>query len=220
MANAGSSAGTHTDYLESKSLIVPWRDRKTFLRDEEAERRLNEDNERHGYQKNSPVDNALSEVFESTGEEGVSFLRGVLTGPPEGIGRIRSRAGFKETQHSPLTYTDRHGTENVPFSDAFALAQAFCAAEPAAVLVSIEATERKWALEASRPGDDYLVGLLNQYRAAWALIRQWTGHDPAIAQREEHIKQLERLVLDAIYALQKAGLDSEAHRLRRALSRE
>jgi len=30
---------------------------------------------------------------------------------------------------------------------------------------------------------------------------------------------LERLVWDAIYALQKAGLDSEAHRLRRAIEK-
>jgi hypothetical protein len=50
-----------------------------------------------------------------------------------------------------------------------------------------------------------------------ALIRQWTGRDPAIAQREEPTKRLERLVLAAIYALQKAGLDDEAHRLRRAM---
>jgi hypothetical protein len=60
--------------------------------------------------------------------------------------------------------------------------------------------------------------LLNEYRAAWAIIRQWTGNDPAIAACEEHIQKLERLVWDAIYALQKAGLDSEA-RLRRVLTR-
>ena len=53
---------------------------------------------------------------------------------------------------------------------------------------------------ASQPGSDHIVGLLNEYRAAWAVIRQWTGHDPAIAQREEQIKRLERLVWDAIYA--------------------
>ncbi len=60
---------------------------------------------------------------------------------------------------------------------------------------------------------------LNEYRAAWALIRQWAGHDAAVAQREEEIKKLERLVWDAVYALQKAHLDSEATRLRRALER-
>jgi hypothetical protein len=74
-------------------------------------------------------------------------------------------------------------------------------------------------MEAARPGGEYLVELLNEHRASWALIRQWAGHDPAIAQREAQIQRLERLVWDAIYALQKAGLDKEAHRLRQDVER-
>ena len=97
------------------------------------------------------------------------------------------------------------------------LARKFCAAEPATILAGVEATERKWAQEARQPGEEYVVGLLNEYRAAWALIRQCAGHDAAVAEREEQIKKLERLVWDAVYALQKAGLDSEAARIRRAL---
>ncbi len=97
--------------------------------------------------------------------------------------------------------------------------KAFCAAEPSTVLVGVEATEGKWAREASQPGGNHLVSLLNEYRASWALIRQWAGQDAAIAQREAQIQRLERLVWDAIYALQKAGIDDQAHRLRRALGR-
>jgi hypothetical protein len=52
------------------------------------------------------------------------------------------------------------------------------------------------------------------------LIRQWAGHDTAVAQREAEIEKLERLVWDAIYVLQKAGLDAEAARLRRAVERQ
>jgi hypothetical protein len=51
------------------------------------------------------------------------------------------------------------------------------------------------------------------------LIRQWAGQDAAIAARETRIRRLERLVWDAIYALQKAGLDEESGKLRRALGR-
>jgi hypothetical protein len=40
-----------------------------------------------------------------------------------------------------------------------------------------------------------------------------------VAQREAQIQKLERLVWDAVYALQKAGLDSESARLRRAIER-
>jgi len=48
---------------------------------------------------------------------------------------------------------------------------------------------------------------------------QWAGLDAAIAQREAQIQKLERLIWDAIYALQKAHLDDEASKLRRAIER-
>jgi hypothetical protein len=83
----------------------------------------------------------------------------------------------------------------------------------------VENTEREWARKARYEGEAYLVPLLNEYRAAWALIRQWTGHDPAIAQREAEIERLERLVWDAIYALQKAGFDKQASKLRQAIEK-
>lgn len=63
------------------------------------------------------------------------------------------------------------------------------------------------------------MGLLNEFRASWAILRQWAGHDAAVAQRETEIQRLERLIWDAIYALQKAGLDNEAAKLRRAIKR-
>jgi hypothetical protein len=44
------------------------------------------------------------------------------------------------------------------------------------------------------------------------LLRGW--------RHEAEIQRLERLVWDAIYALQKAGLDREASRLRHAIARE
>jgi hypothetical protein len=88
------------------------------------------------------------------------------------------------------------------------------------VLANVEATERKWSREFTTPGEEYMVGLLNEFRASWALIRQWAGHDSALAQREAEIQRLERLVLDAVYLLQKAGLDRESARLRRALGRQ
>jgi hypothetical protein len=78
---------------------------------------------------------------------------------------------------------------------------------------------RRWTQQARRPGEEYIVPLLNEYRASWALIRQWTGHDPAVAQREAEIQRLERLVWDAVYALQKAGLDKEAAKLRHVIEK-
>jgi hypothetical protein len=208
------------DYVESSHLIVRWKGRQAFLRDEERARQLHDDNERQGFTKASPIDNALSEVFESVGEQGLSFYRNMLSGPPEALERVRERARFDLAKKSPYTYVDRHGTVHVPVAEALELAKAFCAAEPSTVLAGVESTERGWSHEVSQPGKEYMVNLLNEYRAAWAMIRQWTGHDPAIAQREAHIQRLERLVWDAIYALQKAGADAEANRLRRVLQRD
>jgi hypothetical protein len=72
---------------------------------------------------------------------------------------------------------------------------------------------------ASRPGEAYLVPPLNQYCASRAIIRQVDRACPPIAEREAYIETLQRIVRGAIYALQKAGPDSQAARLRRAVER-
>ena len=64
-----------------------------------------------------------------------------------------------------------------------------------------------------------MAELLNENRPAWALIRQWAGLDAAVVAGEAQIKRLERLIWDAVYALQQAGLDTEAARLRRAIEK-
>jgi hypothetical protein len=186
---------------------------------EDRERRLRADNERLGYQEDSPLANAVYSVLDALGEKEASFNRGVLSGTPAALTRFKERLRLDPAKCHPLAYVDRHGRAHLPFAEVLEVTKAFCALEPNTVLLDIEATESKWSLEASQPGGDHMVGLLNEYRAAWAIVRQWTGHDPAIAAREGRIQRLERLVWDAIYALQKAGLDQEAHRLRRAIER-
>jgi hypothetical protein len=206
------------DYVESGQLIAPWKENKAVLREEADRQRIDEHNERQGYRLKSPITNALSEVFESVGEE-VTFWGGSLRGKPDAIDRLKTRISLKSGQHSPYSYVDRQGMLFLPFDEAIEIARKFCAVDPQAVLVKIEAGERDWVQTARTPGEEYIIPLLNEYQAAWAIIRQWTGNDPAVAAREEHIQRLERLVSDAIYALQKAGLESEAARLRRVLTK-
>ena len=206
------------DYVESGKLVVPWKEHKAFLKEEENAQRIQEHNVRHGYDNDdSPVANALQQVFESVGDD-VYFDKGSVVGLPEAVDRIRKRARLDASQESPVAYVDRRGRLHLPFDVALDLGRKFCAAEPSTVLVGVEATERGWSQKADR-GEDYIVSLLNEYRASWALIRQWAGHDAAVAQREAEIQRLERLVWDAVYALQKAGLDSEAARLRRRVEK-
>jgi hypothetical protein len=205
-------------YVESGQLVATWKERGAFLKEEENERRLKEENERGGYRKDSPVDRAMYVVYESVGDD-VRYYNGSLSGEPEAIARVRTRAGTNPYQESAYGYVDRGGKLQLPFGDAVDLARAFCAAEPSAVLAQVEGTEREWAHQARIPGEEYMVGLLNEYRAAWALIRQWAGHDAALAQRDAEIQRVERLVWDAIYALEKAGQGHEAARLRRAMAK-
>jgi hypothetical protein len=186
------------------------------LKDEANAERLREHNERLGYEEGSPVAEAVQQVFESVGEQ-VQFWRGVLSGSSAAVERVKVRAGMDPKVNSAVGYTDRKGMLHLPFDEALELARKFCAAEPSTVLVGVETTEREWAQQARRPGEEYIVGLLNEYRASWAILRQWAGHDAAVAQREAEIEKLERLVWDAVYTLQKAGLDNEAARLRRAI---
>ncbi len=158
-------------------------------------------------------------VFENIGDDTICFHRAILSGPSAALERFRARLGKLAPEPSPYGFGDRHGEQHLPLDESLALGRAFCAAEPSAVLIAVETHERDWERQARQPGEVYLVSLLNEYRAAWALIRQWTGQDTAIAQRDAEIQRLERLVLDAIYILQKAKLDSEAARLRRSFGR-
>jgi len=207
------------DYIESGQLIVPWNEHKALLKEEADEERLCEYNDAHGYNdKNSPVIRALEQVFESAAD-GVGLYRGCLIGAPQSIGRLRTRARVSSAKESSVAYINRRGQLHLPFDEALDLGRKFCAEEPSTVLMAVEATEHDWAHKATH-GEGYIVGLLNEYRASWALIRQWAGYDAAVAQREEEIKRLERLLWDTVYALQKAALDSEAAKLRHAIHRK
>jgi hypothetical protein len=204
-------------FVESSQLLVRWRELKAFLKEEAAADELRRHNAEVGWRHDSPLDNALSCVFDSVGDE-VSYWKGTLTGSPAALERLKARAKMRAATPSRFQYEDRAGTVYVPFDDAVNIAKRFAAAEPSTVLVNIETTERKWARDAAH-GEDYIISLLNEHRAAWAVIKEWTGHDPVVAEREAEIQRLERLVWDAVYALQKAGLDRESARLRRAVER-
>lgn len=177
--------------------------------------RLPEHNERQGFEGDCPMANALLQVVESI-RVGVQFSHGTLSGLPDTIERLKARAKMDSKANSPFGYMDRHGIIHLPFDEALELGRKFCVAEPSTVLVGVESTEREWEQKARR-GEDYLVSLLNEFRASCAILRQWAGYDAAVAQRDADIQELERLAWDAIYVLQKAGLDSEAAKLRRAI---
>lgn len=205
------------DFVTTAQIVVPWREHKAYLREEADRESLVEHNRQSGYEDKSPLEMAVRLVFENVGEE-VRYERGILSGSVEQLQRIKDRAGLAQDLMKAPAFTDRKGHVHVPFGAGLELARKFCMAEPAPVLVDIEASERKWSLEARRPDGQYVIRSINEFRAAWALIRQWCGTDAALASRESRIAALERVVWDAVYMLQRAGLDREAKKLRHRLT--
>lgn len=204
------------DYVTTAQILVLWKEHKRFLQEENDLAHLREYNLSHGYDGNFPVCEALQQVFESVKDE-ISYHRGILQTTLESLNRLRARSRLSEYILQSPAFESRDGFLRLPHDQAEELARDFCMAEPAPVSISIETTELNWSMDVARPGNEYLVPLLNQYRASWAIIRQWCGSDAAVAERDKRIEILERLVWDAIYALQKAGLDAEATRLRRTI---
>ena len=207
------------DYVTTDQLLVPWKEHEQFLQEEKDFASLREYNRTHGYDGNFPVSEALQQIFEKI-EDYISYDRGMIRTNFDALNRVRARCGLPEYELQPPAFQCRDGSLRLPHDQAQELGRKFCMSEPAPVLIAIEATERTWAMEAGRPGNEYQISLLNEYRASWAIIRQWCGMDAAVAARQKRIEILEGLVWDAIYSLQKAGLDSEAIRLRSVISKD
>jgi hypothetical protein len=207
------------DYLSTEQVIVPWKDQAAFLKEERNRESMRKHNSERGYSASSPISEAVESVIDSVGDE-VRFNNGDLSGTRDQLERLRVRARLDALQlHEILpSYLDRQGRLHLPFETAVELARALCMTEPGTPLTNVEATERNWSLTATRPNGEYIIPLLNHHRASWALIRQWCGQDAAIAARENRIAELERLVWDAVYVLQKAGSEGEANKLRRTVS--
>ena len=90
------------------------------------------------------------------------------------------------------------------------------------MLTPVEVAERDWTSRAREPGGDYALGLLADYRACWAIIRQWAGHDAAVAIREERIDELEQLLTRVMWDLRRPAPDpgKVAERIERYLRRQ
>jgi hypothetical protein len=207
------------DYASSASIVVLWRQRRAFLRDEERSARMSEVSASSFPGSEHPTTNAVHLVFEATGEQLGIGSAGVLSTTDRGtLERVCDRAGI-DVPDNPVSYRDRRGLWHWPFDVALTVAQAFARAEPAAALLVVDSQEQQWAHDAATPGGRHLVGLLNEYRAAFALVRQWAGMDQAVATRDAEIKRLRDLVERAVWDLRRPEADPEgiAARMERGL---
>ena len=198
---------------------MPWKERTAFLRDERNGEFLASVVRDRFPGNGSPIASAVDDILNSTGE-GASLVTwsGIFRYQPDALDRVAARAGTDPPTHH-TGYKDRHGQHYLPFECALSLAQAFAAAEPRTVLDHVDIQERDAALKAREPGGSYMSGLLSEWRASWALVRQWASHDVAVAAREERILELERLLTQTMWDLRRPGADPQkvANRIDRAL---
>jgi hypothetical protein len=206
------------DYVKSKNLVTPWKQRREFLRDERHATELAAYNKQvwPGYE--TPLDTAAQDVFEATGEAELWLHQGILEHDPSALARVATRASVAVPE-SPYGYVDSAGLGHLPFDAAIQLAEAFATAEPSTVLPAIEVEERRMRQELREPGRGYLAPLAARYRAAWALIRQWASYDAAIADRDRTIEDLTQLLHRTMWELRRPDVDTErlATRIERAL---
>lgn len=207
------------DYLKSRSIICQWGQRKSIQRDEERENRLQAHVERTWPGEGDPLSEAALLVLEATGERSCWLHKGVLEFDSAAMKRICDRAGVDLPTH-PAGYVTRDGRHRLPYECGVEVARSFASAEPNSVLTLLEADERRLESDVREPGNAFLVDRLNTMRAQWALVRQWAGHDEAIAARDARIKELEDLLSRIVWDLRREGVDPQrvATRLARALA--
>ena len=206
------------DYVKSANLIAPWKQRRALERDEQRHNTLARHSDAQWDGPDGSVTEAVNAVLETTGEDLSAWRDGILDHKPHALERVAQRAGVDVPTH-PLGYRDRHGEYHLPFECALGLARAFAAAEPNTVLAHVEIEERRYETEMHEPGNSNLLRLVNRWRASWALMRQWAGHDAAIAAREREIKHLRELLSRTVWELRGPTVDPArvADRLARAL---
>ena len=86
---------------------------------------------------------------------------------------MRTALDWEPLSLDPLAFVDRFGKLHIPFQAALKLAQAFAAAEPDTVRLSVNAEVLHWELKC-RDGEEYTtVELVQKWKAGWTLANKW-----------------------------------------------
>ncbi len=203
-------------FVVSRHLVVRWKDRAAFLREEMQEAELDAFVERSSPPEGHPLTLAVDAVLASTGEDAVT-IRGILSIDPEALGRICQRASIARPGFVPPAYLDSRGLVRFPFEVAMMVAKGFAAAEPSTALLHVDTEERQRTLEVRQESSAFLLALLERDRAGWALVRQWAGFDQAIAEREKEISRLQKILNESVWELRSSGHDDHAANIERKL---
>jgi hypothetical protein len=205
------------EYVRTRQLIVPWVERRAFLRDEERLKAVKAHQRRH------PTDGAVVTAIEisldSAGEPTIWLGAVGLSAPEAALERLMDRAGLsgEPVDLHALGFKDRFGDVHLPTATAETIARAFAAAEPETVLLHLEAEESELKAKGYEPGDRFYHQYLGEQRPGYALVRQWAGFENELDNLRQELGRLRGLVLRAVSELDQAGAERAASRLRRAL---
>jgi hypothetical protein len=201
-------------FVRSSNIVVPWKKRKAFLKEESDWKLLREASELTWPGHEHPVDEAVTSVLEATGERVGCYRSGVLSGDAGALERISARAHLI-IEVQPPAYVDREGVTHLPFDQALTIAKAFAKSEPDVVLAYIASEEAEIDRMDRSSNEPTLVRMHLRYVASWSLVRQWAGFDAARAERDNEVERLRRVIRDFELTLRRLGHDDLAAQLER-----
>ena len=205
------------EYVQTRQFVVPWGEQRSFLRDEERLRRLKALPHKPG---DTTRRKAVEVVLDSASYSSTWMRDGGWLEMEAGeLQQLADRAGLDRSpvDMHPDAYLDRMGEAHLPLEVAETLARAFATAEPETVLLMIHDDETEYEARGYEPGERFWHDYLREHQPAFALARQWPGHEQEVAQLRKELERLQSLVSSAADSVERAGDEREASRLRRAL---
>lgn len=208
------------EFVPAPQLRCPWREWKKVERDEQREAALAD-----SVDVRKPVErvvlDAANEVFYASGEPlFVEEVKGYTRLDHEersALTRLaaRSNLNIDDWIRSP-SFIDRRGVLYLPDEKLVTLAICFAKAEPESVVLHLDNEEQTYLREGYFYGERYPHDELLKRKPIWTLARSWAasaeGRDPL----REELARMNRLLYQALAALDEAGGTRTATRLRHA----
>lgn len=154
------------DFVRSANIVVPWKQRKTSLREESNWQLLREASEATWPGHEHLADDAVTSALEATGEHVSCYRSGVLPGDSDALQRIGARAHLT-IEVGPPACVDHNGVTHLPFQQGVSIAKAFAKAEPDVVLAYIASEEEQSEQSERIHADPSILLMHDRYRAGW-----------------------------------------------------
>lgn len=204
------------EFVAFRNIVVLWKGRKRFLRNEEKLRTIRE----LSSGADPVVREAVQAVFGAAGEHS-AFVHsdGHFSADVAAVDRLVARAGVEGSWKDldANAFVDDNGWAQLGFSAAHRLATELAKREPDTVTMDVEAREEELRASGYAMGERWQHEWLRDQRPAFALMRQWAGFSRDLDRLQKEIERLRGLAYGAALDLERAGKQREARRLQRAL---